>query len=147
MKKSRARWLFIFVGILCLAGCRQSDIPEAEWMSAQDMEYEIVSGKDVPNKVHERIFHKQEERFGFTYRDGDSQYIAFGFGTMPTGGYSIQIIAVKDTDAKIVVAAELVAPQPEDVVSDQESCPSMILKVQGNSKNVQFRLQDPQASL
>ena len=142
MQKSGVLWIVIIIGCICLTGCKK-EVPAAEWMSAPELEYEVVSGKDVPNKVHERIFLKQKERFGFTYRDGDSQYIAFGFGTMPTGGYDIQLIAVKDTESKIVVVAELIAPQPEEVVSDQESHPSMILKVQGNSKNVQFRFQEP----
>ena len=142
----RYKKLWILVGCLLLISCswleKEEAVPEAEWMSAPDLEYEIVSGKDVPQKVHERIFHKQTERFGFTYRDGDSQYIAFGFGTMPTGGYSIQIEAVKDTETKVIVAARLIAPKPEDVIRDKESYPSMILKVSGIQKNVQFRLNE-----
>ena len=51
-----------------------------------DLEYEIAQSKDLPQKVNEKIFNKQKERFGFTYRDEDVMYIVFGFGEQPTGG-------------------------------------------------------------
>lgn len=130
--------------ILCIVGlcaCQKEEMVP-DYMSAPDLAFEIVTGQDVPQKVNEKIFQKQKEQFGFTYRDGDTMYIILGFGIQPTGGYSIQIVALKDTEDKIVVEANLVAPQPEDVVSDRESYPFIILKVQESQKNVQFRLNE-----
>ena len=141
------KWYLCLAAILmgCCA-CGRSDGENTadmeEWMSALDLEYEIVDGSDVPQKVYERIFHKQKERFGFTYRDGDSQFIALGFGIVPSSGYQIRIQHVKETESRIVVEAELIAPLPEEVVRHKETYPSMILKVANTDKQVQFRLNE-----
>lgn len=136
-------WAFCLLAVGCSAG-KKENLPAADYMSAPDVVYELVSGTQVPQKVYERIFHRQKERFGFTYEDENDQYIAFGFGRMPTGGYSIQVLAVKDTKDTIVVEAKIIAPEPGEVVRDQESYPYLILRVEGNQKHVQFRLQEEQ---
>ena len=74
-------------GILCfllaallssLFGCQGQEQQERTYGSMTDLTYEIVSGSDVPHKVNEKIFKEKEKGFGFTYRDGDVMYVAFG---------------------------------------------------------------------
>ena len=138
--------LFLFCVLTGGVGCSPSTMArpstDEDWMTLPDLEYEIVDGSEVPQKVHERIFHKQKERFGFTYQDGDSQYMALGYGVVPTSGYQIQILAVKEDAARIIVAADLIAPQPEQVIRHTETYPSMILKIANTEKQVQFRLSE-----
>ena len=53
---------------------------------------------------HWVIFNEKEKAFGFAYRDGQALYVVFGFGEQNTGGYSIQLAAVKENDASAVDA-------------------------------------------
>ena len=143
----RTRWLallMIAVLMAVLAGCASSDETSTDYdPSMPDLEYEIAQAKDLPQKVNEKIFNKQKERFGFTYRDEDVMYIVFGFGEQPTGGYSIQVAALKDGTDKIILEANLLAPGKEEVISPSPSYPVMILKTQDHDKDVSFRLNDP----
>jgi len=93
-------------------------------------------------KLAEKIAQEQKEKFGFSYRNGEDLYIAFGFGERPTGGYSIQIAAVKDMGSRIIVEAHLIAPKAGEVVSQSVSYPYMVLKTKDTSAEIQFRLKD-----
>lgn len=67
-------------------------------------------------------------------------YTAFGFGQQNTGGYSIQVLAVKETESAIIIEAQLIAPEAEEVIVNQPSTPYMILKMANAEKDVQFLL-------
>ncbi len=131
----------MFVGVILMAvGCSGKEIPQRTYENMTDITYEIVSGSDVPHKVNEKIFKEKEKGFGFTYRDGEAMYIAFGFGRQNTGGFSIQMAAAKENESEILIEAKLVAPGPEEVVSTSPSHPYMILKMANVEKDVQFIL-------
>ncbi len=137
------KWIlcFLVVGLLLgMFGCQGEEQQERTYANMTDLTYEIVSGSDVPHKVNEKIFKEKEKGFGFTYRDGEIMYIAFGFGRQNTGGFSIQMAAAKENEREILVEAKLIAPGPEEVVSTSPSYPYMILKVENVEKDVQFLL-------
>ena len=133
-------WLILVGMILILPGCRQKEPQARTYENMQDVTYEIVSGSDVPHKVNEKIFKEKEKGFGFSYRDGDVMYTAFGFGRQNTGGFSIQMAAVKENETEILIEAKLIEPGPEEVVSTSPSYPYMILKMENVEKDVQFLL-------
>lgn len=126
--------------LVFLTGCFGKEPPTRTYGDMTDMVYEIVSGSDVPHKVNEKIFKEKEKGFGFTFRDGEEMYIAFGFGRQNTGGFSIQMAAAKENDSAILIEAKLVAPGPEEVVATSPSYPYMILKMANVEKDVQFLL-------
>ena len=131
----------LLIGLLiCLAGCGKKEETARTYENASDIDYEIVSGSDVPYKVNEKIYRAKDKSFGFSYRDGEEMYIAFGFGEQSTGGYSIQILAAKETETAILIEARLVAPGPEEVVAASPSQPYMILKTANVEKDIQFLL-------
>lgn len=133
-------WLLLLGMIFGIPGCG-SDGPKARtYENMQDVVYEIVSGSDVPHKVNEKIFKAKEKGFGFSYRDGEVMYVAFGFGQQNTGGFSIQVLNAKENETEILIEAQLVAPGPEEVVSTSPSYPYMILKMANVEKDVQFLL-------
>lgn len=130
-------WLAILA--LACSGCTQIE-PERSYEGAEDRAYEIVSGSDVPYKVNEKIFKSKEKGFGFSYRDGNVMYVAFGFGTQSTGGFSIQVLAVKETDTAVLIEAQLIPPGAEEVITPQPSQPYLILKMDNVEKDVEFLL-------
>ena len=123
-----------------LTGCFGKEPPTRTYGEMTDVVYEIVSGSDVPHKVNEKIFKEKEKSFGFTYRDGEEMFIAFGFGRQNTGGFSIQMAAAKENESEILIEAKLIAPGPEEVVATTPSYPYMILKLANAEKDVQFLL-------
>ena len=135
--------LFIAIIFTCAAcgSAEESGAGEDE-AAAPDLSYEIVSGDQVPQKLSEKILQEQGEKFGFSYRNGEDLYIAFGFGQKETGGYSIQITAAKDMGNKILIEAHLIAPQAGEVVSQSASYPYMVLLTKDTGAEIQFRLKD-----
>ncbi len=126
--------------LMMVISCGEKQKPKRTYESMQDAVYEIVSGSDVPHKVNEKIFKERDKGFGFSYRDNEGMYIAFGFGRQNTGGFSIQLAAVKENEDEILIEAKLIAPAPEEVVSTSPSYPYMILKMDNTEKNVEFIL-------
>ena len=126
--------------LMMVISCGEKQKPKRTYESMQDAVYEIVSGSDVPHKVNEKIFKERDKGFGFSYRDNEGMYIAFGFGRQNTGGFSIQLAAVKENEDEILIEAKLIAPAPEEVVSTSPSYPYMILKLDNTEKNVEFIL-------
>lgn len=131
---------FLLIFSILLTACGKEEEPVRSYENAQDLAYEIVTGSDVPHKVNEKIYKAKEKGFGFAYRDGDAMYIIFGFGKQNTGGYSIQVLAVKENENAVIIEAKLVAPQPEEVIAASPSYPYMILKTANVEKDVQFLL-------
>ena len=126
--------------LMMVISCGEKPTPKRTYESMQDAVYEIVSGSNVPHKVNEKIFKERDKGFGFSYRDNEGMYIAFGFGRQNTGGFSIQLAAVKENEDEILIEAKLIAPAPEEVVSTSPSYPYMILKMEDTEKNVEFIL-------
>lgn len=126
--------------LMMVISCGEKQTPKRTYESMQDVVYEIVSGSNVPHKVNEKIFKERDKGFGFSYRDNEGMYIAFGFGRQNTGGFSIQLAAVKENEDEILIEAKLIAPTPEEVVSTSPSYPYMILKMEDTEKNVEFIL-------
>ena len=126
--------------LMMVISCGEKQKPKRTYESMQDAVYEIVSGSNVPHKVNEKIFKERDKGFGFSYRDNEGMYIAFGFGRQNTGGFSIQLAAVKENEDEILIEAKLIAPAPEEVVSTSPSYPYMILKMEDTEKNVEFIL-------
>lgn len=141
MSQKKSFWIFLLLSVCMLVtACGKQEEPVRNYENAQDLAYEIVTGSDVPHKVNEKIYKAKEKGFGFAYRDGETMYTIFGFGKQNTGGYSIQVLAVKETDSAVVIEAKLVAPEAEEVISTSPSYPYMILKMTNVEKDVQFLL-------
>ncbi len=143
MRNTKKRCTLVLIILLLtavLVSCGKQEAPKRTYENMQDAVYEIVSGSEVPHKVNEKIYKEREKGFGFSYRDNEGMYIAFGFGRQNTGGFSIQLVAVKENEDEILIEAKLIAPAPEEVVSTSPSYPYMILKMEDTSKNVEFIL-------
>ena len=144
MEKKWIRLLGLWIAIVftCAACASSESSTQEDEAKAPDLAYEIVESSKIPQKLSEKIQQEQKERFGFSYRNGEDLYIAFGFGEKATGGYSIQIAAVKDMGSKVIVEARLIAPQAGEVVTKSVSYPYMVLLTKDTGAEIQFRLKD-----
>ena len=139
----RRRWrrlltLFIAIIFTCAAcgSAEESGAGEDE-AAAPDLSYEIISGDQVPQKLSEKILQEQGEKFGFSYRNGEDLYIAFGFGQKETGGYSIQVEEVSQSENGVFCKTRLLGPA-EGKQGQEPSYPCIVLKIKSTDKPVQF---------
>ena len=75
-----------------------------------------------------------------TYSDGNYKYIVVGYGRQETGGYSIQVQEVYDTQNTICVSTALLGPakRESEQVRTQPSYPYIVIKIQNLDKTVVF---------
>src|SRR5690554_4934097 len=141
MKKFLCLFICIFVISFLLISCTRDDNnEEIETSDGLDLEYEIINKDDIPQKMKEKIFEKQSKEFGFTYRNGKELYIAIGYGTQPSSGYSIKIISLKENENRIIFSTELIEPAKEEVVAKVVTYPYIVIKTKDTGLDVKYNL-------
>lgn len=90
-----------------LAGCAQGVVkPE----KIKDLEYTVQKEGELPEELLAKIKEKQKEPFRMTYATDGYLYIAKGYGTQGTSGYSIRVTELYEAAEGIVVYTELIGP-------------------------------------
>ena len=89
-------------GLLCVlllallpAGCQFIRIEEGE---RTPLEYTIVKQEKIPEEISELMEQKKKKVFQMTYQVGDIRYLMKGYGEQLTGGYSIQVEEVSESE-------------------------------------------------
>ena len=118
-----------------LIGCGQT----ADEEKISDLDFTVVSPENIQEDIQKLINEKKSEAFQMTYSDGNCKYIVVGYGTQETGGYSIQVNEVYDTQNTICVRTTLLGPETEAVSDSVKSYPYIVLKIQNLDKTVVFK--------
>ena len=129
-------WLlcFLFLSVL-LAGCRKDRLDEKK---LRDVEYTVTSEDRLPEELKVLIDGKKQQPFKMTYQDGDYLYICQGFGTQPTGGYSIQVDEVYQTSNAICASVTLIGPSASEQITEKETMPYIVIKTEYQDMTVVF---------
>ena len=137
MKKKRtcAGILCVFVLAVLMAGCRSDRLDEKK---VRDVEYTVTSEDRLPEELKVLIDGKKQQPFKMTYQDGDYLYICQGFGTRPTGGYSVQVSQVYQTANAIYVSVTLIGPSASERVVEKETTPYIVIKTEYQDMTVVF---------
>lgn len=107
--------------------------------SERTVAYTVVSGDDVPEEFKKQIDESKADTMKLTYKDNEYLYIAEGFGTQETGGYSITVEQLYVQDKAIYFDARLIAPEADEKVSNQASYPYIIIKTELSEMPVVFQ--------
>lgn len=113
--------------ILAMAACSNKAISDEK---VKDVDYTVVAEADIPDTLRNAIEEKKEEPFKLSYSDGESLYIAVGYGRQSSGGYSIVVDELYMTDSNIVYATTLTGPDNNSVITDKPSFPYMVVKTE-----------------
>ena len=129
------RWIVLcLVCALVCSGCTM--LSEEE--KIKDLEFSVVPLEDVPEDIGMQIEEKKEAPFWFTYSDGAWKFMIVGYGAQETGGYSIVVDAVYETENTIVVKTTLIGPETVDAALKVTSYPYIVLKIENMDKTVVF---------
>ena len=129
-------WGLICVLLLAvmLAGCQFIKIEEGE---RTPLEYTIVKQEEIPAEAVELMEQKKENAFQMTYQVGEVRYLMKGYGEQLTGGYSIQVEEVSESENAVFCRTRLLGPADEKTGSEP-SYPCIVLKIAETKKPVQF---------
>ena len=126
MKKKRALFLLLVFLAAFFAGCGEKvNKPE----KIKDIEYTVQEESQVPEELLAKMKEKQKEAFQMTYVTDGYMYIAKGYGTQKTSGYSVRMLELYEAAEGIVFSAELLGPAKDEPVLQVETYPYIVIKI------------------
>ena len=131
MKKVLA--LIVMMCMLC--GCSSTKVVKDNKMP---LDFTVVTKKDIPTELFTIIEEKQTEEFTMSYTLDGYLYIAVGYGKQDTGGYSIQVEELYETESNIGINTTLVGPQAGEAVNKMATYPYVVVKTEYIDKNIIF---------
>lgn len=128
--------LLICLITIMLAGCKSE---KADVKKMKDLEFTVVEDADVPEELMKMIDEKKAEAFKMTFKSEDYLYIIVGYGTKPTGGYSIAVNELYLTSNAIYFDTDLIGPEKTESVSESTTYPYIVVKLEKLDKRVVFK--------
>ena len=101
------------------------------------LEYTIVKQEEIPEEISELMEQKKKNVFQMTYQVGDIRYLMKGYGEQLTGGYSIQVEEVSESENAVFCKTRLIGPEKADAGSEP-SYPCIVLKIRETEKPIEF---------
>jgi len=136
MNRKRALLLLLAFLLAYLAGCgEQVKKPE----KIKDVEYTVQEESLVPEELLNKMKEKQKEPFQMTYATDGYLYIAKGYGSQETSGYSIRITDLYEATEGIVFSCELIGPAKDEPVLKVETYPYVVVKLKDMDLDVLFQ--------
>ena len=136
MKKKRVLFLLLVFLAAFFAGCGEK-VSKPE--KIKDVEYTVQKEGDLPEELLNKIREKQKEPFRMTYVTDGYLYIAKGYGTQETSGYSIRITDLYEAAEGVVLYTELIGPGKEEPVLKVETYPYIVVKLKDLGLDVLFQ--------
>lgn len=135
MRKSGIVVVLLLCMMILVIGC-EKETEQAE--RGKDRDYTVVAVRDCPEDFLKQLEEKKINAFQMTYMDGESLYIAAGYGEQPTGGFSIAVRGLYELGDKLCVETELLGPGKDDTVKEKASYPYIIIKTEKTDMEVLF---------
>ena len=136
MKKKRVLFLLLVFLAAFFAGCGEK-VSKPE--KIKDVEYTVQEESQVPEELLAKMKEKQKEPFQMTYATDGYLYIAKGYGTQATSGYSIRVLELYEAAEGIVFSSELLGPAKDEPVLQVETYPSIVIKIPNLGLDVLFQ--------
>ncbi len=105
----------------------------------EDLDFTIVPEEDIPAEFLSVLEEKKQNPMTLTYLDQNGLYLAVGYGLQKTTGYSIGVEELYLTETEICVDTTLIGPAPGEKVTETESFPYIVIKLEPREEPVTFR--------
>lgn len=129
--------ILFFSALLFLTGCGEKKDPLAR---IKDLEFTVIAEDNIPEELFKAIEEKKAEGFKITYQDKGFVYICIGYGQQETGGCSITVNALYETDNAVYFDTTLIGPKPGENEGKKAgtSYPYIVVKTEMIDKPVVF---------
>lgn len=134
-RKRRVKILILFAIFLMLCAC---SIQKDDMEKLRDIDYTVTDEHKLPVELKQYIEEVKKEPFEITYGDEGYLYIAKGYGVQETNGYSIEVEECFETSNVIRVRTNLLGPQKDEEIKEQETFPYIVLKIEYSDKSVVY---------
>lgn len=128
--------ILVIVSIIGLTSCKVDTECKDK---LRDLEFTVVENVEVPDELKSMIEEKKMQPFKISYNNGEFLYICEGYGEQKTGGYSIQVNSVYETENGICFDSTLIGPSKSDAVTQVLSYPYVVIKLEMIDKNIIFK--------
>lgn len=137
MRKIGTLAILMLMCLSALAGCKEKKDPMEK---IKDLEFTVTAQENIPEELSAVLEEKKAEGFKMTYQDGGYLYICMGYGQQETGGYSISVNALYETDNAVYFDTTLRGPKPgeNEGKKTSPSCPYVVIKTEMVEKPVVF---------
>lgn len=113
--------------MLTLSGC---SMVSRERVKLKDLEMTILSEEVIAQELMTILDEKKEKVFQFTYTDKEYLYICIGYGKQDTGGYSIAVDELYQTEDAIYISTSLLGPGETEKGATAPSYPYIVVRVE-----------------
>ena len=127
----------IFMSWVFLTGCGEKRDNLAK---IKDLEFTVIAEENIPEELLKAIEEKKTEGFKITYQDKGFVYICTGYGEQETGGYSITVNGLYETENAVYFDTTLIGPKPgeNEGKKGSKSYPYIVVKTEMIDKPVVF---------
>ena len=123
------------IAAVWLAACA----PEAQTEEgAENMEFTVVSEDRLPEELLKIVESKKENAFKLTYADEGYLYICIGYGRQESGGYSVTVDALYETENAVVFHTRLMGPEKSEKTKEIATYPYVVVRMKDGKKSVEF---------
>lgn len=131
-------WIMTLV-IVCLCGLLLGcSTKESTEQKIKDLKFTVVEDLDVPSEIKELIDEKKIEPFQFTYATKSNLYLVVGYGKQETGGFSITMDELYETQNSVCMKTTLIGPGSSEKKENVKSYPYLVVRTEFIDKRSVF---------
>lgn len=134
--KQSGKGILLLLCILMLSAC---SFEKTDTKKLRDIEFTVINPQDIPQELAGQIEKNKTAPFQLTYGDSGYLYIARGYGTKDTSGYSVEVPECYEGTNAIYVKTNLQGPSKQEEVLSRPTCPYVVIKIEYTDKNVLFQ--------
>ena len=123
------------IAAVFLAGCV---VKHEDTQKLRDLDFTVLNPEDAPRELQEMISEEERHPFCLTYADQGSLYIAEGYGTQLTTGYSVEVNDLYETEDAVFIHTTLLGPEAGEDIKEISTFPYVVVKLEYIDKNVIF---------
>lgn len=135
MSRRIAQVVLVLFMLLMMIGCSDR---QDKTKKLRDLKFTVLSEDQLPEELQGIMEEKKPESFKLTFTDENDLYICVGYGKQPTGGYSISVTELYETENAVYVHTNLLGPSAGETQKESPSYPYIVVKLEKLDKTVVF---------
>ena len=125
----------VVLAVCLLPGCA---VRTQKTEKANDLKFVVLDKENVPQEFKSLIEEKKDTPFKMTYADQGKLYIAEGYGSQPTSGYSVEVEEVYETQDTVYIRINLLGPEKGEEIKEKTTFPYVVIQMEYIEKDVRF---------